>query len=88
MSITAAIVAYASLWFLVFFCVLPVQFKSQAEAGVVEPGTPASAPADPQIARKAKITSGIAFAIFAVVYGIVRSGWITAENMDVFHILN
>ena len=88
MTITAAIVTFATLWFLVLFCVLPVQFKSQAEAGEIEPGTPASAPADAQIARKAKITTAIAFVLFVAVYWLVGSGIITAANMDVFHILN
>ncbi len=41
MTITAAIVLFAVIWFLVFFCVLPFRFESQAEAGSVTPGTPA-----------------------------------------------
>ncbi len=88
MTITAAIVTFATLWFLVLFCVLPVRFQSQAEAGHVVPGTPSSAPADAQIGRKAKITTYITVLAFAVVYGIVVSGWITVDNMDVFNILN
>jgi predicted secreted protein len=88
MTITAAIVTFATLWFLVLFCVLPYQFKSQAEAGEVVPGTPSSAPADAQIGRKAKITTAITAVLFVAVYGIVRSGWITVDNMDVFGILN
>jgi predicted secreted protein len=88
MTITAAIVTFATLWFLVLFCVLPVRFESQAEAGQIVPGTPASAPADAQIARKAKITTVIALLVFIVVYLIVSSGVITRDNMDVFGILN
>ena len=88
MTITAAIVTFATLWFLVLFCVLPVRFQSQAEAGHVVPGTPSSAPADAQIGRKAKISTYITVPAFAVVYGIVVSGWITVDNMDVFNILN
>lgn len=88
MSITAAIVTFATTWFMVLFCVLPFRFQSQAEAGEVTPGTPASAPADPQIGRKARITTVIAAVVFAVIYAIVTSGWITIENMDVFHVLD
>lgn len=88
MSITAAIVTFATTWFMVLFCVLPFRFQSQAEAGEVTPGTPASAPADPQIGRKARITTVIAAVVFAVIYAIVTSGWITVENMDVFHVLD
>ncbi len=88
MTITAAIVTFATLWFLVLFCVLPVRFQSQGEVGQVVPGTPSSAPADAQIGRKAKITSAITVVLFGVIYAIVTSGVITRDNMDVFHILN
>ena len=88
MTITAAVVLFAVTWFLVFFCVLPWQFKSQAEAGEVTPGTPASAPADAQVGRKAKITTVIAVALFVGFYLVITSGVITRDNMDVFHILN
>ena len=88
MTITAAIVTFATLWFLVLFCVLPVRMQSQAESGSVTPGTPSSAPADPQLGKRARITTLITVVLFAVVYAIVTSGLITAQNMDVFHILN
>lgn len=87
MTITAALVLFSVTWFLVFFCVLPVRFESQAEAGSVTPGTPASAPADAAIAKKAKITTLIAVVIFAGLYWVITSGVITRDNMDVFHIL-
>ncbi|MGQ0611010.1 MAG: DUF1467 family protein [Paracoccaceae bacterium] len=88
MTITAAIVTFATLWFLVLFCVLPLRFRSQADAGRVEPGTPASAPDDPQIGRKARLTTLIAVPLFVLIWAVVTSGLITVENMDVFHILN
>jgi predicted secreted protein len=72
----------------VFFCVLPLRFKSQAEDGEVTPGTPASAPADPMLGKKAKITTGIAAVVFAGLYALITSGIITRHNMDVFGILN
>jgi predicted secreted protein len=88
MTITAALVLYSVTWFMVFFCVLPVRFVSQADRGEVTPGTPASAPEDAQVGRKAKITTVIATVIFAGLYLIITSGWITADNMDVFHVMN
>lgn len=88
MNITAALVLFAVTWFMVFFCVLPVRFKSQAEDGEVTPGTPASAPADPMLGKKAKITTGIAAVVFAGLYALITSGIITRHNMDVFGILN
>ena len=88
MTITAAIVTFAMIWFLVFFMVLPVRFRSQAEEGSVVPGTPASAPADAMIGIKAKITTGISVVLFVAVYWLVTSGLITLDNMDVFHIMS
>lgn len=88
MTITAALVLFSVTWFMVFYCVLPIRFTSQAEAGEVTPGTPASAPASAQVAKKAKITTVIAIVIFAALYLIITSGWITVKNMDFLHILN
>lgn len=88
MTITAALVTFATLWFMVLFCILPVRMQSQADAGEVTPGTPSSAPANPQLAKRAKITTAITVVLFALTYLVVTSGWITVDNMDVFHILN
>ncbi len=88
MSITAAIVTFATLWFMVLFCILPVRMKSQAEAGQITPGTPPSAPSDPQLAKRAKITTAITVVLFTLTYLLLASGWITVQNMDVFHVLN
>ena len=42
MNLTGGIVLYAVLWFLVLFVLLPFGQQSQADAGEVTPGTPAS----------------------------------------------
>ena len=87
MTITAAIVLFAVTWFMVFFCVLPIRFQSQAEAGDVVAGTPKSAPATESIGRKAQITSLIAVVLWVVLYLTITSGVITLQNMDVFGIM-
>ncbi len=83
MTITAAIVLFSVTWFMVFFMVLPVRFKSQAEAGAVVKGTPKSAPADAVVGRKAKITTGITVVLFVAMYVVITSGWITIRDIDV-----
>jgi predicted secreted protein len=88
MTITAAIVLLATLWFLVLFCVLPIRFESQDEAGAVVPGTPRSAPHNLNLPRKLKITTAVALVVFVVLYGIIASGWITIDNMDVLGIMD
>lgn len=87
MTITAAFVLFAVTWFMVFFCVLPIRFQSQEEAGEVVAGTPKSAPATESIGKKARITSVIAVVISVALYFIITSGVITLNNMDVFGIM-
>jgi len=84
MSIISAIVLYAVCWFMTFLVVLPIRLQSQGEDGNVVPGTPSSAPADPQIARRAWITTGIAAVIWAIVVGVILSGVITIRSIDWF----
>jgi predicted secreted protein len=87
MTITAAIVLFSVIWFMVFFIMLQIRFKSQADMGSVVPGTPKSAPGELNMARKVKITTVWAIVISLILYGVIQSGWITRDNMDVFHIM-
>jgi predicted secreted protein len=84
MTITAALVLYSVIWFMVFFVVLPLRLVTQGEAGDVVPGTPRSAPAEAQIGRKAKITTLWATALFIVIAGVILSGWISVRDLDWF----
>ena len=82
MSITAAIVVFAVTWFMVFFCVLPLRFQSQGDAGDVVPGTPKSAPSSENVGRKARITTVVAIVLSAIICGIILSGWISVRDFD------
>lgn len=84
MSITSGLVLFSIIWFMVFFVVLPLRLTTQGEAGDVVPGTHSSAPADPQIGRKARITTIWAVCIWAVVAGVILSGVITVRDLDYF----
>ena len=85
MGITSALVLYAVIWWLTFFIVLPLRLVTQGEAGEVVPGTPASAPSDPQLGRKARITTLVAFGLWVVIAGTIMSGLITVRDIDWFH---
>ncbi len=85
MTITAAIVVFSVTWFMVFFVVLPLNFVSQAEAGAVVPGTPRGAPADYAVARKARITTVIALILSVCIIGVILSGWISIDDIDIFN---
>jgi predicted secreted protein len=84
MTITAAIVLYAVVWFMTFFVVLPIRTQSQDEANHIEPGTPPGAPAGNVVGRKAKLTTLIATPIWAAISGVILSGWITIADLDWF----
>lgn len=88
MNLTGAIVLYAVVWFLTFYIVLPVRLrKTQGEAGEIVPGTPAGAPATSDVGKSAKLTTLIATAIWAVLAGVILSGWITIEDIDLLNVL-
>ena len=84
MGITSAIVLFAVCWFMVFFIVLPLRNETQGDTGEIEPGTHASAPANPQMRRKVKITTIWAAGIWVIVAGTILSGAITVRDLDWF----
>jgi predicted secreted protein len=87
MTITGALVLYSVTWFMVFFCVLPLNFTSQSEAGLVVPGTPKSAPADYRVGKKARVTTLVATLIWAAICAIILWGGIAINDLDVFGIM-
>ncbi|MGB0960529.1 MAG: DUF1467 family protein [Halocynthiibacter sp.] len=82
MAITSALVLFAGLWFLVLFCVLPIRLQSQGDAGEVEPGTHVSAPANPQIKKRALITTGITIVLWAILVWVITTEVITIRDFD------
>jgi predicted secreted protein len=82
MGITSALVLLAVVWFMVFFVVLPLRLTTQGEAGDVVPGTHKSAPADPQLKKKAKITTIWALIIWVILASVIWSGLITVSDYD------
>jgi predicted secreted protein len=65
---------YMIVWWTVLFCVLPLNTKTYAEAGVeVTDGGDPGAPIDPKLKQKAWTTtwvSAIVFAIGCVIYSL------------------
>lgn len=84
MTITAAIVLFAMIWFMVLFIVLPLRLTTQGEAGSVVPGTPSSAPDNPQIGRKMRITTVISVGLWLLIAGTIMSGLISVRDIDWF----
>ncbi len=84
MTITAAIVLFAVIWFMCLFIALPLRMQSQDEAGSVVPGTPASAPADPKLKKKAFWVTIVTIALWVPLVWVISSGVISIEDMDFF----
>ncbi len=74
MRIGTAIAIYFVIWWVVLFLVLPLKVRTQGEAGEVVPGTPASAPARPQLLLKAAATTVVAAIVFAGLWALMNSG--------------
>ncbi|MGO1117604.1 DUF1467 family protein [Rhodovibrionaceae bacterium A322] len=70
MGIVTGLLVFAVVWWVVIFAILPigVQRAENPEVGH-DPG----APENPQIGRKALITTGITCVIWLVIYAIVES---------------
>ena len=61
--------AYAVLWFLCLFCLLPVGLGTERDP---ESG----APLNPMLGRKALIATAIAAVLWAGFYGAIGFGWL------------
>ncbi len=81
MTISASIVLYAVVWFMTLFVVLPLRLKSQEEAGDVVPGTPSSAPADPQIKKRMKIVTLVGTVVWIVICTLIITDILSMENL-------
>ena len=78
MSIAFMMAVYFIIWWVVLFVVLPFGVRTQAEAGVVVPGTSGSAPEGFRLLRVVIVTSVVA----AVVFGVLWAG-VATKIIDV-----
>ena len=85
MGITSALVLFAVIWFLVFLVVIPIRLETQGDVGEVEPGTHAGAPANPNLKKKAWITTGISLVIWIIITAVIISGTLTISDIDFFN---
>ena len=83
MTITAALVLYAVLWFLILFIVLPINIKTQGELGQISDGTPASAPENPNIKKKMLVVTIITTVLWSLLYAIISSEIVSITDIDV-----
>ena len=84
MNITAAIVLFSVIWFMVFLIVLPLRLVTQGDEGRVVPGTHRSSPAGDVVARKARVTTWWALGLWALIAAFLTWGPLTVRDLDVF----
>ncbi len=82
MTITAALVLFAVIWFLTLLVVLPIRIKTQGDLGDVVPGTHAGAPEVHHMKKKLWITTGVTVILWALIAGIIISGVISVRDFD------
>lgn len=82
MTITAAFVLFAVIWFLTLLVVLPVRIKTQGDLGDIVPGTHSGAPEVHHMKKKMWITTGISVVLWAIIAGIIISGVISVRDFD------
>jgi len=81
MSLSFAIAIYFIIWWTVLFAVLPIGVRTQAEDGVIVPGTPESAPTAPRLLRVVLLTTVISALVFAALWALIRYGIVDLNNL-------
>jgi len=85
MTISAALVLLAVIWFMLLLMALPLGTPSQAEDGHVVKGTHASAPADPKLRKKVKWVTLISFPLWGLACWVIISGVISVDTLDFYN---
>ncbi len=85
MFIGAAIVLLPVTWFLMLLVIMSLNRQTQGEAGDIVDGTPASAPANPNMRKIFLWASILTIPIWVVMIGIINSGLITIDMFDFYN---
>lgn len=75
-SIELAVPMFITIWFVVLFAILPIGIHSQRKSGTYVEGTDPGAPVNPQLWKKALLTTIASLIVFAVLMVVLRlCGW-------------
>tara|TARA_B110000014_G_C19895555_1_gene463312 strand:+ start:152 stop:406 length:255 start_codon:yes stop_codon:yes gene_type:complete len=81
MSTTGSLIVYVSIWWIVFFSVLPIGIKSENKEFKVDlQGNDPGAPKNPKIAKKFFLTTVITTVLFLVIYYLVAKGYLNLRG--------
>jgi predicted secreted protein len=75
-SISLAVPMFITIWFVVLFAILPIGIHSQRESGSYMEGTDPGAPVNPQLLKKALLTTLVSLVVFALLMVVLHVwGW-------------
>jgi len=76
MKIGTAIAIYFVVWWIVLFAILPLGVRNAHEAGETTlEGNEPGAPVDPQLGKKALLTTCVSAVVFGIIYVAIRFFW-------------
>ena len=84
MTITAALVLFSVIWFLLLFIALPLRLSTQGEYGKIVSGTPSSAPTNPQIKKIMIWVTVISIVLWIPICLLISSGLLTISDLDFY----
>ena len=81
MSTTGSLIVYISIWWIIFFIVLPIGIKSQnIDFKDKLHGNDRGAPQNPKIRKKFLITTLVTSVIFLVIYYLVSQNYLNLRS--------
>ena len=81
MSTTGSLIVYISIWWIIFFSVLPIGIKSQNAKFTDElHGNDRGAPKNPKIKKKFLITTLITSIVFIAIYYMVSQNYLNLRD--------
>ena len=84
MTISAAFVLFAVIWFLTLFILLPLNIRTQNDHGKISKGTAPSAPLNPRLKSKMFWTTIITVLIWVPVCATIISGLVTISDINFY----
>lgn len=84
MDLLTGLLSYVVIWAVVFLVTVPIRLQTQDESGEVTPGTHGGSPHRHGLKKKARITTVVSLAIWAVMVWIVMTGHVTLSDIDLF----
>lgn len=78
MNVFSGAMVYVLVWWMVMFCMLPLNIQSLTTG---ENGTMPGAPREPGLKRKAVLTTIISTFVWLIIYAIIRSNLISFHDI-------